>query len=92
MSNDRLLHTDREPQNWLTYSGSYSSERYSLLDQVTPRNVKNLQVEWIHQPRSLEKFELTPLVVDGVMYVVEPPNHVFELDARTGRPVWDFYY
>ncbi len=70
VSNDRLLHPDREPQNWLTYSGSYSSQRYSLLDQITPENVKNLEVQWVFQARSLEKFETTPLVVDGVMYIV----------------------
>jgi len=92
VSNDRLLHPDREPQNWLTYSGSYSSQRYSLLDQITPQNVKNLEVQWVFQARSLEKFETTPLVVDGVMYIVEAPNHVFALDAKTGRAFWDYDY
>jgi alcohol dehydrogenase (cytochrome c) len=40
---DRLLHADKEPQNWLTYSGGYSSQRYSTLDQINKNNVKNLQ-------------------------------------------------
>ena len=26
---DRILHADREPQNWLTYSGSLFSHRHS---------------------------------------------------------------
>ena len=34
---ERMLHAEREPQNWLTYGGGYSSQRYSLLDQITPR-------------------------------------------------------
>ena len=92
VSNDRLLHPEREPQNWLTYSGSYASQRYSLLDQITPQNVKNLELQWVFQARSLEKFEVTPLVVDGVMYIVEAPNHLFALDARTGRAFWDYDY
>ena len=92
VSNDRLLHPEREPQNWLTYSGNYSSQRYSLLDQITPQNVKNLELQWVFQARSLEKFETTPLVVDGVMYIVEAPNHVFALDAKTGRAFWDYDY
>ncbi|HLG98729.1 MAG TPA: PQQ-dependent dehydrogenase, methanol/ethanol family [Bryobacteraceae bacterium] len=92
VSNERLLHPEREPQNWLTYSGSYSSQRYSLLDQITPQNVKNLELQWVFQARSLEKFEVTPLVVDGVMYIVEAPNHVFALDAKTGRAFWDYDY
>ena len=37
---DRILNASREPQNWLTYSGSYFSQRYSLLDQINPDNVK----------------------------------------------------
>jgi alcohol dehydrogenase (cytochrome c) len=87
---DRLLHPEREPQNWLTYSGSNSSQRYSLLDQINPANVKNLELKWVFQARSLEKFENTPLVVDGVMYMTEAPNHVYALDVRDGRVYWDY--
>jgi alcohol dehydrogenase (cytochrome c) len=92
VSSDRLLHTEREPQNWLTYSGGYAGQRYSLLDQVTPENAKNLDLKWVFQVRSLEKFETTPLVVDGVMYLTEAPNHVHALDAKTGRVFWDYDY
>ncbi len=92
VSSDRLLQTDREPSNWLTYSGSYSGQRYSLLDGISPGNVKNLELKWVFQVRSLEKFESTPLVVDGVMYVTEAPNHVYALDAKTGRIFWDYEY
>jgi alcohol dehydrogenase (cytochrome c) len=92
VSFDRLLHTDAEPQNWLTYSGSLSGQRYSLLDKITPQNVKNLELKWVFQARSLEKFEATPLVVDGVMYLTEAPDHVFALDAKTGRIFWDYDY
>ena len=67
---DRILHGDREPHNWLSYSGTLMNQRYSPLTQITPANVKNLQQQWVWQARSLEKFEATPLVVDGVMYTV----------------------
>ncbi|HML15973.1 MAG TPA: PQQ-binding-like beta-propeller repeat protein, partial [Bryobacteraceae bacterium] len=87
---DRLLHPEREPQNWLTYSGSNASQRYSLLDQITPSNVKNLELKWVFQARSFEKFETTPLIVDGVMYMTEAPDHVYALDARNGRAFWDY--
>ena len=59
---DRLLHPDKEPQNWLTYSGSNSGQRYSLLNQITPANVKNLELQWVWQAKSTEKFEATALV------------------------------
>ena len=40
------------------------------------------------QARSLEKFEATPLVVDGILYTVQAPNNVVALDAVTGRIFW----
>ena len=81
---DRILHADREPQNWLTYSGTFASQRFSALNQIGVNNVGNLELQWVFQARSLEKFEATPLVVDGVMYTVQAPNDVVALDAATG--------
>lgn len=92
VSFDRILNADKEPQNWLTYSGSTFSQRYSKLDQITPGNVKNLELQWVYQARSLEKFEATSLVVDGVLYTVQAPNDVVAIDALTGRVLWIYNY
>jgi len=89
---ERLLHANDEPQNWLTYSGSYASQRYSLLKQVDPSNVKNLELKWVFQAQSLQKFETTPLVVDGIMYITQSPNDVVALDPKTGRAFWVYHY
>jgi alcohol dehydrogenase (cytochrome c) len=89
---DRLLNAAREPQNWLTYSGTYNGRRYSALDQINPRNVKTLEQKWVFQADSLQKFEATPLVVDGIVYVTQAPNDIVTLDARTGRVFWIYYY
>jgi alcohol dehydrogenase (cytochrome c) len=88
VSFDRLLRAGDEPHNWLTYSGAYDGHRYSALTQITPQNVGDLQPRWVFQARSLEKFEATPLVVDGVMYTVQPPNDIVAIDAATGRIFW----
>jgi len=89
---ERLLRSDQEPHNWLTYSGNLNSHRYSRLTQITPANVRNLELQWVFQTRTpaepAEKFEATPLVVDGVMYTVLAPNHVVAIDAATGRLFW----
>ena len=89
---DRMLRANQEPQNWLTYSGNLAGHRHTLLTQITPANVKNLELQWVFQTRTpaepAEKFEATPLVVDGVMYTVMAPNHVVALDAATGRMFW----
>jgi len=89
---DRILNADKEPQNWLSYSGTTRSQRYSLLTQITPDNAKNLELQWVFQARSLEKYESTPLVVDGVMYTVQNPDDVVALDAATGRVFWTYSY
>src|SRR5579872_4428122 len=64
----------------------------SLCAQVSSANVKNLELKWGFQAQSLQSFEATPLVVDGVMYLTQAPNDVVALDARTGRPFWIYSY
>jgi len=87
---ERLRNAQTEAQNWLTYNGSYASNHHSALDQITPGNVRNLELKWVWQANSLEKLEATPLVVDGVIYLTDPPNDVVAVDARTGRVFWTY--
>jgi len=89
---ERLKQAGREPQNWLTYSGSNLSQRHTALTGITTGNVKELALKWVFQAASLEKFEATPLVVDGVLYTVQAPNDIVALDAATGRIFWTFSY
>ena len=89
---DRILRANQEPQNWLTYSGGFSSQRHSELTQITPQNAKDLTLKWVFQSHSLEKHEVTPLVVDGVMYTVQGINDVIALDAVTGKTLWTHAY
>lgn len=90
VSEERLRRAAAEPQNWLTYSGTYDGRRYSGLDQITPQNAGALSAQWVFQSGVPGKFETTPLVVDGVMYVTAADNHAFALDARTGRTLWHY--
>jgi alcohol dehydrogenase (cytochrome c) len=89
---DRLLHSAKEPQNWMTYSGDYAGRRYSALDQVNATNARALTAKWVYQTAATGKFETTPLVVDGVLYATAPDNRAFALDARTGRPIWMYQH
>jgi alcohol dehydrogenase (cytochrome c) len=87
---DRLLKAQQDPANWLTYSGSYSSWRFSKLDQINRENVNRLRVKWVYQMPTTHMVETTPIVVDGVMYITEPPSNVVALDAVTGKPYWRY--
>lgn len=88
---DDILSAANE-DNWLSYSRSLDNQRHSALDQVNTSNVSELELQWVWQARSLEKFEATPLVVDGVLYTVQAPNDVIALDAATGRIFWTYHH
>jgi alcohol dehydrogenase (cytochrome c) len=86
----RLLDAGKEPQNWLMYSGDYAGRRYSTLEQINTSNARSLVPKWAYQTLAGGKFETTPLVVDGVLYGTGQDNRAFALDARTGRPIWQY--
>jgi alcohol dehydrogenase (cytochrome c) len=89
---ERLLRAANEPQNWLTYSGDYTGQRHSRLSQITPANVRNLEMKWIFQNQVFGSWESSPIVLDGVMYLTQRPNDVVAIDARTGRIFWIYKY
>jgi alcohol dehydrogenase (cytochrome c) len=87
----QLTHAAQAPRDWLTYSGTYFSQRYSRLAQITPANVKRLELKWMYQALP-GGWEATPLVVDGIMYLTQRPNDVVALDAKTGRAFWVYHH
>jgi alcohol dehydrogenase (cytochrome c) len=83
----------KDPTRWLTYSGDYSGRRHSPLTQITPSNVHRLAPEWTLQTGTMTRgrgFEATALAWDGVLYVTGSNNFAWALDARTGRPFWQY--
>ena len=90
VTSERLLNSSKEPQNWLMYSGNYAGHRFSALDQINTSNAASLVPKWAYQTMAGGKFETTPLVVDGVLYGTGQEDRVFALDARSGRPIWQY--
>ena len=87
---ESLVDPAQTPGNWLTYSGNYAAHRFSPLSEITPANVDKLRIKWIHQLSGAARFETSPIVVDGVMYITAPPTKVIALDVRTGRRLWNW--
>ena len=75
---------------WLTYSGSYNSHRFSPLRQIAVDNVARLRPVWVYQPPGTGSIECTPIVANGVMYVTSGPTSVIALDLRSGKPIWEW--
>jgi len=90
VTNQQLLNASKAPENWLMYSGDYRSMRHSGLTEITPANAGKLTLQWAYQAKIVEKFETTPVVVDGVMYITLPPSDVVALDAVTGVRLWEY--
>ena len=73
--------------NWVSYNGDYTGRRYSNLAEINTANVNQLRAHWVFHARNSDRLEVTPVVVDGLMFVTAA-NDAFALDARTGRVVW----
>jgi alcohol dehydrogenase (cytochrome c) len=95
---ERIKNATSEPQNWLTYYGTYDAQRYSGLDQINTETVKKLTPAWVfqagmaglHSGSSTYSFEASPLVVEGVMYVSGPEGKLWAIDAKTGQELWRY--
>ena len=79
-----------EPKrDWPGYDGGDNGNRYSSLEQINTTNVKRLAPAWIFPVPGAPRLEVTPVVVDGVMYITAA-NEAYALDATTGRQIWEF--
>ena len=90
LSFDELRNSRAEPGNWLSYWGGYNGHHFSLLNQITPENVKQLQAQWAVQMPGRSILEATPLVVNGIMYTTGQPGQVYAIDAKTGLVIWSY--
>lgn len=87
---ERLVNAGDEPENWLMYSGTLDSQRYSKLDEINVANVAELEMKWAYQIPVIDRAETVPLVVDGIMFITEAPSNLVAVDAQTGRQYWRY--
>jgi alcohol dehydrogenase (cytochrome c) len=100
VTNERLMNTYKEPENWITHHGSYSAHRFSGLHEITSKNVSKLQVTGTVALGGIEAggiwpfagYEGTPLVEDGYLYLPDGWGTVYKYDVRKGVPtlVWKY--
>jgi alcohol dehydrogenase (cytochrome c) len=91
VSSERLQAAGTNPDEWLTYSGSYNGWRHTSLAEITSANVAQLKLRWTKQFDINDSFiEATPLVVDGVIFMAADPSKVLALDAKTGDVLWEY--
>jgi alcohol dehydrogenase (cytochrome c) len=75
--------------DWPTYHGVPGGNRYTPLAQIDKENVRRLAPRWTYSITGSSRLEVTPVVVEGVMYVTTA-NECHALDAGSGRRLWDY--
>jgi alcohol dehydrogenase (cytochrome c) len=79
--------------DWVHNGGTQFSWRYSALNQVNTTNVKALTPAWLFQTGDYaENLQATPVVQNGVMYLITARARIFALDAATGHEMWNYRY
>ena len=76
--------------DWPSFGRDYANKRFSENTQINRDNVQNLTTAWIFKSGVKAAFQATPIVVDGIMYVSLPFNHVVALDGKTGKELWRY--
>src|SRR5882672_2900760 len=79
-----------DPADWLMINRTYDEQRFSPLDQINKSNVGDLRMAWTRGMPSGTQ-ESTPMVYNGVMYLIAPGGGVQALDATTGDLVWEYW-
>ena len=84
---------------WPTYGNDPGGTRYSPAKQINRTNVSQLQVAWTFRTGALPHdeeldhkaaFEATPILVDGVLFLSTPYDHIIALNAASGAKLWEF--
>ena len=82
---------------WSAYGRDALGSRYSAVAQITKENVGSLTVAWTYRTGEVDvktrqplKFEATPLMVDGTLYLATPLGKVVALDPASGKSRWSF--
>jgi PQQ-dependent dehydrogenase (methanol/ethanol family) len=80
----------RDGANFLHSNGSYAQTRYHPASQINKSNVGKLRPAFVFQTEVVESMETAPIVVDGIMYLTTSYNHIYAIDARTGKEFWHY--
>jgi quinohemoprotein ethanol dehydrogenase len=78
---------------WAANGADLNNSRFQSIDLVNPSNVSQLKEAWVFHTGTSDPnvhLEMTPLVVDGVMYITTGDDDVFALNPTTGKQIWKY--
>lgn len=86
----QLNNAGKQTDDWLHTNGDYAQTRFYPGKQINAHNVRRLKPEFMFQTEVRESMETAPIVIDGIMYMTTSYNHVYALDAVTGKEFWHY--
>src|SRR5262252_7610690 len=90
VSQAQLDGASKDSANFLHSNGSYAQTRYHAASQINKSNVGKLKPAFVFQTEVVESMETAPIVVNGVMYLTTSYNHIYAIDAVTGKEFWHY--
>lgn len=80
---------------WRVAGGDAASNQYSSLAQITPENVKDLEIAWVYhagdgRADNRSQIQCNPIIVNGSLYGTTPGLKLISLNAATGEELWRF--
>src|SRR5215471_7867620 len=90
VSQESLSKAAGNAQSWLHTQGNYAQTRYYPGAQINTKNVSALRPAFVFQTEVSESMETAPIVSNGVMFLTTSFNHVYAIDAATGKEFWHY--
>jgi quinoprotein glucose dehydrogenase len=75
---------------WSDYLGDPGRSHYTILSQITPDNVDQLEIAWSYAAPDSGQMQMNPVIANGMLYGVTAGLRIFALDAATGKEIWSF--
>ncbi|MYZ49992.1 pyrroloquinoline quinone-dependent dehydrogenase [Rhizobiales bacterium L72] len=89
----------QSPESWATFNGDLMAQKYAAADEITPRNVGQLEKVWEYHTGDVSDgsgdvpmtvWSATPLFVNDTLYLGTPFYRIVALEPDTGREKWTF--
>src|SRR5688572_13906719 len=78
-----------DPGDWLMIRRDYHATNFSPLKDITPANVKDLQLVYTHPMREGGTNQPAPIAYKGIIYLANTQGILQAINGVTGKIIWE---
>jgi quinohemoprotein ethanol dehydrogenase len=89
----RATSDEKKNVDWPNHGNDLHNTRFQNVDQINPKNAKHLEPAWVFHTGVLDplaELQVSPIVVNGKLFVTDGHDHVFALEPATGKLIWAY--